>query len=644
VTDAALPIGGPPDPGCFQRVADDLDIVLFILRVRPDVAFEFIDGGMRTQLRRRRPDSTPVAAGLLEQIHPDSADDLAVLLRMEPGQTRRIDLKWRNPGGAPVYSQGWVQSRERADGSVVVEGVLRDATEPGKVESELQRSEERHRLLAENAWDVIWTMALDGSITYVSPAIERVRGITASEAMAQTPEQVNPPASAAIVAGYFKRLFDAIDKGTEPPEFRGELEYYRGDGSIMVGELQVVPHVGADGKVVEILGVTRDISEQKLLDAAEARYRKLMDNSVVATSLLAPDGTLLLVNEAMCKLVGYDAEALQAIDWDELTVRDHPAEDREAVAELLDGRRESYRTTIQYVHADGHRIWGDLSLSCIRKENGEAEHLVAQIIDVTGRVESQHRLAERERRNRALAERLRAELDSAARYIASILPGDLVGPVRVSSRYLPAQEVGGDCFDYTWIDDDHLIVYLIDVSGHGVEPALVSVSVHNMLRSGSLSRQTLGAPEQVLSELNSRFPMEKHGGNYFTIWYGVYQASSRTLRYAGAGHPPAMVFADGLFAELASQSGPVGMFGDTEFAVTSMVLPTACQVLLYSDGVLDLALPGDQVWTRADFTDLCTELAAGPDGSLDGLIERLQHLTDTDVLEDDCTLVQLRID
>jgi len=51
----------------------------------------------------------------------------------------------------------------------------------------------------------------------------------------------------------------------------------------------------------------------------------------------------------------------------------------------------------------------------------------------------------------------------------------------------PPRTVPEDCFDYYWIGDDHLLVYLIDVSGHGLEPALLSVSVHNMLRSGSLN-------------------------------------------------------------------------------------------------------------------------------------------------------------
>lgn len=626
-------------------MAESAGLVFFILRVHPGVAFEFISGGMLTEMVGARPVDTPAGTQeLLERVHPDSAGNLTAMLSMVPGQTRWIELKWQNNDGRLVHSRGWAQSRTRADGSLVVEGTMQEVAETQNVDSELRRSEERHRLLVENAWDVIWTMALDGSITYVSPAVERVRGITPAEAMAQLPDEIHPPTSAATVAEYFARLFAAIGTGTEPPAFRGEIDYFRKDGSIMVGELQVIPHVDADGKVVQILGVTRDISERKQLEAAEARYRRLMDNSFVATNLVAPDGRFLLVNQAMCNLVGYDAAALHAKTFWELTAPADLADSREAVNEMFAGQRDSYRAATRYRHADGHLIWGDLSLSCIRNRHGEAEQLVAQLIDITDEVESQNRLAEREQQNRALAERLRAELSSAARYVASILPGDLGGPVQVSSRYLPAQEVGGDCFNYTWIDDDHLIVYVIDVSGHGVEPALVSVSVHNMLRSGSMSRETLLAPDQVLTELNHHFQMEKHGGNYFTIWYGVYQASSRTLRYAGAGHPPALAFNDGLATQLTAQSQPVGMFRDTEFTSSTYIVPSGCQILLYSDGAFDLVLPGGESWSQTEFVDLCAELAARADWSLDALIERLHHLAATAVLEDDCSLIRLSID
>ena len=76
----------------------------------------------------------------------------------------------------------------------------------GSAEELLKVSEERHRLLAEHANDVIWTMSADGAITYVSPAVESMRGFTPEEAMNQTIDQIHPPDSQAISLGYFNRL------------------------------------------------------------------------------------------------------------------------------------------------------------------------------------------------------------------------------------------------------------------------------------------------------------------------------------------------------------------------------------------------------------------------------------------------------
>jgi len=150
---------------------------------------------------------------------------------------------------------------------VVLDGVTRDVTQLRETEADLRLSEERYRLLAENAWEVIWTASPHGTIDYISPSVERVRGFTPAEAMSMSIEQTHPPASAAIVIDFYRRLFAAIEAGAELPVFRGEHEYYRKDGSIMVGEVQVIPQLDDDGRVVEILGVTRDISERKEFEA-----------------------------------------------------------------------------------------------------------------------------------------------------------------------------------------------------------------------------------------------------------------------------------------------------------------------------------------------------------------------------------------
>jgi len=246
-------------------------------------------------------------------------------------------------------------------------------------------------------------------------------------------------------------------------------------------------------------------------------------------------------------------------------------------------------------------------------------------------------------------DRMKVELDSAAAYMSSIMPRGLQGPVAVSSRYLPSQALGGDSFDYTWIDDDHLLIYLIDVSGHGLEPALLSVSVHNLLRSGSLDPQTLRTPEAVLTELNRLFQMNQQGDHYLTMWCGIYEMSTRTLRYASAGAPPALAFTSATgqavaVTELFTRAAPIGMFEDTVFTSRRFAVPPGCRVLICSDGASEIALADHQQLSWADFTNLSTRLARSPHWSLDELIDELRALIPTGVFEDDCSLIQLTFD
>ena len=261
-----------PDGDWFAQMADASGLMFFVLRVRPDVALEFVNDAPGAVLIGERTDSGGAtdadATNLLGQIDPDYADRLSAVLALPPGSGTQVELKWNRLDGQSTWGRGWVRSRERQDGSVVIEGALADITELHEAETLLKRSEKRSRLLAENAWEVIWTMDLDAKITYINPAVERMRGFTPEEAMRQSPEEIQPPESAAIGADYYQRLFASIEAGTEPPIFRGEQQYYRRDGSIMTGELQVIPHVDGTGKVVELIGVTRDISDRKAAEAA----------------------------------------------------------------------------------------------------------------------------------------------------------------------------------------------------------------------------------------------------------------------------------------------------------------------------------------------------------------------------------------
>lgn len=261
-----------PGAQWFEQIAESSGLIFYILRIRPDVTFEYLGSALQTRLGIPvTPETAVDTEAVLSRIDPEFADRLTEALAMAPGEVMSIDLKWRHVNGQSVSSRAWMRATERPDGSVVQEGVVEDITELRAVEAELRNSERRHRLLAENAYDVIWTMALDGTITYINPAVTRVRGLSPEEARQQRIEEINTPPSAAKVGEYFQRVFAAIEAGTEPPVFQGEMEYYRKDGSIMTGELQVIPHVDADGHVVELLGVTRDISDRKVFETELTR-------------------------------------------------------------------------------------------------------------------------------------------------------------------------------------------------------------------------------------------------------------------------------------------------------------------------------------------------------------------------------------
>jgi len=187
-------------------------------------------------------------------------------------------------------------------------------------------------------------------------------------------------------------------------------------------------------------------------------------------------------------------------------------------------------------------------------------------------------------------------------------------PTRLRWRFEPSSQLGGDCFGYDWIDPDHFAVYLLDVSGHGVGAALLSVSVGNALRGRSLPGIDFLDPTAVLAGLNDAFPMDRHDEKYFTIWYGVFDRARRRLTYASGGHPPALLL-PGPTREASrpielGEGGPaVGMFPDVSFASESVPLGPSGKLYVFSDGAYEVHKPGGSMMRQGELVDY---LASSP--------------------------------
>ena len=500
----------------------------------------------------------------------------------------------------------------------------------------------------------------DGRFAMVNPAMCRWLGYDADTLMAKTWQEitarVNRDSAAAETNGHagagsaeVSRFADLMTGRAST--YQGELQFIHADGRPLWGYMSVFALRDGQGALQYLVGQTADITEQVALRNAksesDARFRKLMDNTGVGTAMNYADGRFAEVNQALCDLLGYDAETLTTMTWQDLTPQKQLESDLARIEDLEAGRIETYRVAKQFIHADGHLFWVDLSVSCIRNPDGSVQYFIAQFVDIDDEVRAREQLAQREIENRALAERLRAEIANAADYVMSVLPDEMDGPVQVTSRYLPALDLGGDGFNYRWLDEDHLKVYLIDASGHGIRPALLSMSVHNLIRSGTLPHATLLDPARMLDTLNGLFQMTDQGGSYFTIWYGVYQKSTRTMRYASAGHPPALVLigegsGDIVATTLSTPGIPIGMFGDTTYSSAAYPVPRGAQILLYSDGVIDLPVHNsDNPWPIDGFVELCSRVARDPDWTLDDLVTQLREVSPSGGFDDDCALVRL---
>jgi sigma-B regulation protein RsbU (phosphoserine phosphatase) len=275
-------------------------------------------------------------------------------------------------------------------------------------------------------------------------------------------------------------------------------------------------------------------------------------------------------------------------------------------------------------------------------------HYRTVVIETEAKLEMEHR-----RTNAALVERneilnqLNEELTEAADYVKSLLPEPInEGPVKTEWRFVPSASLGGDAFGYHWIDSDHFAIYLLDVSGHGVGAALLSVSVINALRSQSLPDTDFKDCKQVLESLNVTFPSEENNDMFFTIWYGVYKKSTSALTYSSGGHPPALLLNDNAKSDseailLRTPNNVIGGMPDVTYEKREYLVGEHDRLYIFSDGVYEVEKSDGSMWRFQEFADFMNKVKTEGQSILDHLHRYTDNLKKSDNFEDDFTIVEI---
>jgi serine phosphatase RsbU (regulator of sigma subunit) len=244
--------------------------------------------------------------------------------------------------------------------------------------------------------------------------------------------------------------------------------------------------------------------------------------------------------------------------------------------------------------------------------------------------------------------RLRRELHDAERYVLAILPAPVAQPFALEWLFVPSTELGGDTFGYYWVDSEHFALYLLDVCGHGVGSALLSITVANTLRSGALQNTDFRMPEKVLASLNQAFQMENQNGLYFTIWYGVYHHPTGRLRYASAGHPPPILVSGareqrGEAESLSAVGYPVGFVPDAAYERKECSLAGPARLFLFSDGAYEIMRPDGTIVEFEAFEEVLTRAVPEGASELKELLHFAQNVNGSKNLDDDFSIIKMTI-
>lgn len=267
-------------------------------------------------------------------------------------------------------------------------------------------------------------------------------------------------------------------------------------------------------------------------------------------------------------------------------------------------------------------------------------------------------LAERNEQVEAAYSTIKKDLEAAGNVQRSLLPtaATAIGKTRFNWLFSPSTYVAGDIFNFFPLDDEHLAFYHLDVAGHGIPSALMSVTLSNVLKpqpgADSLMLETsrqgsrsIVSPAQLVETLNERFQTTPESMLYFTMVYGTLNHATGELQFCQAGHPNPIFMPAAAGGSLVGDGGfPVGMFPDVDYESVSLKLDKGDRLILYSDGITECMDSSDTQFGEDGLMKLLDDYREDDmDEALTELSQRLTVWKGDDEFSDDISVLALEV-
>lgn len=295
--------------------------------------------------------------------------------------TAKNNLLWVRASGYPIVKNGKTTH---------LIGMFRDITLEEADKEAIIHAQAYSKQLIENMADGFSVIDSEGKQLSVNRAFCEMTGFSESELLYQTaPYPYWPEEELENIGKAFQKTLSG--KGDS-----FELIFKKKSGDRFPVLLSLAELKNSDGKVVNYFANIQDITERKQKEEAlrisEEAFRGNFENAAVGMAIISPKGKWQKVNRKICEIVGYPAEELMQLTFQDITHPDDLDIDLGLLRELVEGKRDHYQMEKRYFHKDGHIVYIILAVSMVKNERGKVLHFISQIIDITPLKRTEKRL------------------------------------------------------------------------------------------------------------------------------------------------------------------------------------------------------------------------------------------------------------
>ncbi|MFU8790253.1 MAG: PP2C family protein-serine/threonine phosphatase, partial [Methylobacter sp.] len=371
----------------------------------------------------------------------------------------------------------------------------------------------------------------------------------------------------------------------------------------------------------------------------EHRFRQAVESAPNAIVMINKSGIIEMVNSqteasfgySRTELVGQMVEMLIPERFRQAHVGFRQAYFADPVSRPMAAGRELYG-----LRKNGTEFPVEIGLSLI--DSKEETLVLSTIVETTARKAAEQQIRQAQV-NLAIAQN---EIKIAQRIQASLSPS---APIKsnhfeVTGFCLPADQVGGDYFDYFYRDADRLDMIIADVSGHSIGPALFMVETRSAIRTQASGS---GTPAETLSVLNNFLFEDLDRSDYFiSLFYLQYNSANHQLSFANAGHPPPLLLSpyQSECRQLDADGLILGVNKNVVFEERTTRLGQGDLILLYTDGLTEAENEAGEFFGLQRVSDILVQQAQkSPQAIIDALLEQLKQFCRSDSFNDDITLM-----